>query len=99
MKRRVTLVVDDDILKYDYVAALQGARTRGVTVEFIEDIPVEFIEDIPDPDRVQEFRVRVMTKAADDPLPARVLDRALQFLPSRTLEYGVTEVAPTEVER
>jgi hypothetical protein len=85
MRRRITLVVDDDITS---------------TWQFTRDWPgitVESVVDVPDPDRVQEFRLRVVTDPTENPWTSGYIKARLcesHVLCKKSII--VTEVDPTE---
>jgi hypothetical protein len=90
VKRRITLVVDD-VRQLDLVERM-SVTYSGVTIESVEDIP--------DPDRVQEFRVRVVTDPTENPWKSGYIKASLcesHVLCQKSIT--VTEVDPTEVER
>jgi hypothetical protein len=68
MKRRVTLIMDEP-----------GTVIPGARVRWCDGIAtVESVEDIPDPDRVQEFRVQVVTDPEENPWTAGYVERRLR---------------------
>lgn len=79
-KRRITLVVDDE----DWNPGWR--KIAGFTIESVEDIP--------EPNRVQEFRVRVETKPHHDPVTRGVVNAALCYSDC----YISNEVTVTEVD-
>jgi hypothetical protein len=86
-KRRITLVVDDDR------RIRLGLEPVDLAVLDRLGVTVESDEPIPEPDRVQEFRVRIVTKATDTPLSSGEVRQWIQRATRRHVEaFTVTEV-------
>jgi hypothetical protein len=94
VKRRITLVVDDDKRKSEGAGpflpphhAQQFGSGYGWT-----GVTVESNEVIPEPDRVQRFSVRITTKATDPGISRWEICELIQILDSRIENATVAEV-------
>jgi hypothetical protein len=91
MKRRITLVVDDDKRKAEGVPPMFSSSHAHLAPSYgWTGVTVESNEVIPDPDRVQEFRVRITTKAAEPAFTAKQVEWRVRSL--RPADVTVTEV-------
>jgi hypothetical protein len=94
VKRRITLVVDDDR------RVRLGLEPVDLTVLDRLGVTVEADDVIPEPDHVQEFNVRIVTKADYCPFSAGEVNSLIQRTQRDGLRgVAVTEVPATEVER
>jgi hypothetical protein len=87
MKRRITLVVDDDKRARRGLAPFDAAVTTLARV----GVTVESEEVIPEPDRVQRFSVRIATKATDPAISHWEICELIQILDSRIENATVAE--------
>jgi hypothetical protein len=87
--KRITLVVPDGhrLTETEYVEMLNRET----------DVTVESVVDIPDPDRVQAFRVRIVTDASDVAWTAGYVEGYLWNAGRKKKSISVTEDGPTEV--
>jgi hypothetical protein len=93
VKRRITLVVDDDKRKAEGVPPMFSSTRAHFGPSYgWTGVTVEAVEPIPEPDRVQEFSVRIVTKATEPALTVGQVKWLIQISYRRIKDVTVTEV-------